>query len=143
MKRRTLIAVSIAIIIVIGGLIVYSGWNKPFDDPLAGDAITITATQLFNDFSTNEAAAQKKYVPEKSGDKKVEVSGVIKEIGKNDAGETYYNFKTDDDMFCVKCVMETGYEITGATVGDNITVRGFCDGYNMDVIVSRCKPAKL
>src|SRR6266705_1397275 len=138
MKRKTLIPVSIAIVIVIGGLMAYSSWNKRFADPLAGDAIKITANQLFNDFSTNERAAQKKYVPEKSGDKKVEVTGVIKEIGKNNAGETYYNLKTDDDMFFVKCVMEAGQEITNATVDDNITVRGFCDGFNLDVIVSRC-----
>jgi hypothetical protein len=96
---------------------------------------------LFNDFSTNEATAQKKYVPEKLGDKKVEVSGEIKEIGKNESGETFYMLKTTDEMFGVKCIMEKGKELN-AKPGDNITVRGFCDGYNMDVIVNRCRLVK-
>ena len=45
-------------------------------------------------------------------------------------------------MFGVKCIMDKGEEIANANVGGNITVRGFCDGYNMDVIVNRCKPVK-
>jgi hypothetical protein len=97
--------------------------------------------QLFNDFSINEASAQKKYVPEKLGNKKVEVTGEIKEMG-NENGETFYILKTTDEMFGVKCIMDKGEEVANAKVGDNITVRGFCDGYNMDVIVNRCKAIK-
>ena len=142
MSRRSLLLLSILIVLAIGGVIGYKMWNKPFKDPLQGDAITVTAVQLFNDFTTNETAAQKKYVPQKLGDKKVQVSGVIREIGKNDDGGTFYTLNTTDEMFGVKCVMDTGEEIANSKVGDNITVRGFCDGYNMDVIVNRCKPVK-
>jgi hypothetical protein len=142
MSKRSAVLISILIILVVGGIIVYKIWNKPFKDPLEGDAIKVTAIQLFNDFSTNETVAQKKYVPEKLGEKKVEITGEIKEIGKNDDGETFYTLKTSDEMFGVKCIMDKGEEIKNAKVGDNITVRGFCDGYNMDVIVNRCKPLK-
>ncbi len=117
-------------------------WNKPFADPLHGDAVKVTAIQLFSDFSTNEAEAQKKYVPVKLGDKKIEVTGEINEVGKNESGEFFYTLKTSDEMFSVKCIMEKGEEIVNAKVGDKITVRGFCDGYNMDVIVNRCKQIK-
>jgi hypothetical protein len=142
MKKKSIVLLSIFLAICVGGIIGYKLWNKPFKDPLQGDAIKITATQLFNDFQTNEAAAQKKYVPEKVGEKKVEVSGEIKEIGKNESGESFYILKTTDEMFGVKCIMEKGEEIANATVGNTITIRGFCDGYNMDVIVNRCKPVK-
>ena len=125
-----------------GGVIGYMAWNKPFKDPLQGYAVKVTATQLFNDFSSDETAAQKKYVPQKVGDKAVQVSGEIKEIGKNEDGETFYMLKTTDEMFGVKCIMKKNEEINNARIGDNITVRGFCDGYNMDVIVNRCKPVK-
>jgi hypothetical protein len=114
-------------------------WNKPFKDPLEGTAIKVTAIQLFNDFSTNEANAQKKYVSESQGDKTVEITGKINEIGKNEDGETFYNLQTSDEMFGVKCIIKNGEEMKNAKVGDTITVRGFCDGYNMDVIVNRCK----
>lgn len=142
MSKRSVLLIAILVILAIGGVVGYKMWNKPFKDPLAGDAIKVTAIQLFNDFSSNEAAAQKKYVPEKLGDKKVEVSGQITDIGKNEDGETFYTLKTSDEMFGVKCIMDKGEEIANAKVGDNITVRGFCDGYNMDVIVNRCKPVK-
>ena len=142
MSKRSVLLIAILVILAIGGVVGYKIWNKPFKDPLEGDAIKVTAVQLFNDFSTNEAAAQKKYVPEKLGDKKVQVTGQVTEIGKNDDGETFYNLKTSDEMFGVKCIMDKGEEIATAKTGDNITVRGFCDGYNMDVIVNRCKPVK-
>ena len=142
MSKKFTVLISILVIFIIGAVVVYKIWNKPFKDPLQGSAIKVTAIQLFNDFSTNEASAQKKYVPEKLGDKKVEVSGEIKETGKNEDGEIFYTLKTTDEMFGVKCLMDKGEEIANAKVGDNITVRGFCDGYNMDVIVNRCKPVK-
>ncbi|MDQ6758040.1 MAG: OB-fold putative lipoprotein [Bacteroidota bacterium] len=140
MSKRSLIALIILAILGAGVIIGYTMWNKPFKDPLKGDAIKVTAVQLFNDFSTNETAAQKKYVPEKVGEKKVEVSGQIKEIGKNSDGEIYYSLKTNDEMFSVKCIMDKGEEIADSKIGNLITVRGFCDGINMDVIVNRCKP---
>ena len=141
MSKRSLI-IPILLTLAVGGVVGYKLWNKPFKDPLDGDAIKVTAVQLFNDFSSNEALAQKKYVPEKLGAKKVEVTGEIKETGKNEDGEVFYTLKTSDDMFGVKCIMDKGEEVANAKVGDSITVRGFCDGYNMDVIVNRCKPVK-
>ena len=142
MRKRTVILIAILVILAIGAVVGYQMWNKPFKDPLKGDAITVTAVELFNDFSTNEAAAQKKYVPEKLGNKKVQVSGQISEISKNEDGETSYTLKTSDEIFGVKCIMDKGEEIPNAKAGDNITVRGFCDGYTTDVIVNRCKPIK-
>lgn len=142
MSKRSGLLIFLIIILAIGGVVGYKMWNKPFKDPLQGDAIKVTAIQLFSDFSTNEYNAQKKYVPEKLGDKKVEVSGQITEIGKNDDGESFYILKAGDEMFGVKCIMEKGEEIANAKVDDTITVRGFCNGYNMDVIVNRCKIVK-
>ena len=140
MSKRSLVLIIILVVLAAGGVVGYKMWNKPFTDPREGDAIKVTAVQLFNDFSTNEAAAQKKYVPEKLGDKKVEVTGQIAEIGKNQDGEIFYILKTTDEMFGVKCTMDKAEEITNAKVGENITLRGFCDGFTTDVNVKRCKP---
>ena len=142
MSKRSVLLIAILVILAVGAVVGYKMWNKPFKDPLEGNAIKVTAIQLFNDFSSDEAAAQKKYVPEKLGDKKVEVTGKITDLGKNDDGEIFYTLKTSDEMFGVKCIMDKEEEIANAKAGDNITVRGFCDGYNMDVIVNRCKPVK-
>ena len=73
MSKRSAVLISILILLAVGGIIVYTIWSKPFKDPLEGEAIKVSAIQLFNDFSVDEAAAQKKYVPEKLGEKKVEI----------------------------------------------------------------------
>jgi hypothetical protein len=142
MTSRGYIFLSVVVVVCVSGIIGYSIWNKPFKDPSKGNAVKVTATQLFTDFSTNEAVAQKKYVPEKVGDKILEITGEVRDTGKNADGETFYDLKTNDEMFGVKCVMDKGEEIAGAVPGNKITIRGFCDGYNMDVIVNRCKPVK-
>ena len=142
MNKPSYIFIVVLILLGVIGVIGYVAWNKPFKDPLKGAAISISAIQLFNDFSANEAEAQKKYVPQKVDEKKVEVSGEIKEIGKHGDNEIFYVLKTEDEMFGVKCIMDKGEEIADAQIGDNIIVRGFCNGYNMDVIVNRCKSVK-
>ena len=100
-KKRIILLVILAIVLT-GGIIVYKIWNKPFADASDGDAIKVTAIQLFKDFNSNEAEAQKKYVPASLGSTKVEVSGDIREVGKNDAGETFYYLATTDSMSGVK-----------------------------------------
>lgn len=141
MSKRNKALIFIVLVIIIIAFIGYKIWNKPFKDPLKGEAIKVTATRLFNDFATNETSAQKKYVPETVGGKILEVTGEVKEIGKNADGETYYILKTDDEIFGVKCVIDKGFKMN-AKSGDVITIRGFCNGLNSDVIINRCKPVK-
>ncbi|MEO8766412.1 MAG: hypothetical protein ABI416_19085 [Ginsengibacter sp.] len=142
MKRKYIYLLILAVVVCGGAAIVYKIWNKPFSDPLSGDAIRISATRLFADFSKNETDAQKKYVPQKLGDKKLEITGEIDDIGKNEDNETYYILKTGDENFGVKCIFDKGNEDEDAMEGNTIVVRGFCTGYNMDVIVNRCKVVK-
>lgn len=142
MKRRSYFVLTLFSLFAVAALIGYKTWNKPFSDPLDGNAIKVNAIQLFSDFSTDEKAAQKKYVPQKVGEKIIEVSGEIQEVGKNADGENFYILKTSDETAGVKCIMNKGDEIVNAKAGNNITIRGFCDGYNLDVIVNRCKPVQ-
>lgn len=141
MSKRSIWLIVLTICLI-GVFIGWKMWNKPFSDPLHGEAIKVTASQLFNDFNTNESNAQKIYVPEKVDNKVVEVSGIIKDSGRNTDGEQFYVLKSADEMFGVKCVMEKGYLLPNAKPGDNLCVRGFCTGYNLDVIVNRCRQVK-
>ena len=139
MKKKSVILLILVVIFCSAAIIAYKFWNKPFKDPLKGDAIKVTATQLFDDFNSNEAEAQQKYVPANMDDKILEITGKIIEVGNNEDGEIYYMLKTNDEMFGVKCVMDNDSSGINAKVGDNVIIRGFCVGYNMDVIVGRCK----
>ena len=147
-KRNILLVV--LLLILVGVAVGYKMWNKPFDDALSGDAIKITAEQLLADFASNEAEARKKYVPVSVGDKILEITGEVSEIGANDAGEKFYILKAGSEMSGVKCVMEKEKDLAAFKMGDKVTVRGFCNGYLADemipgmaeVIVNRCKFVK-
>ena len=141
MSRRGTVWLTIILIICIGGFIGYRMYNKPFPK-LSENAVKVTATQLFNDFKTNDSAAQAKYVPEKLDSKTLEITGEIKDTGQNADGEKFYLLHTGDELFGVKCSMEKGNEIANAKPGDKVVIRGFCTGYNMDVVVHRCQQIK-
>ena len=142
MNKKSIILLIVVVIFCSAAIIAYKIWYKPFKDSLKGNAIKVTAAQLFNDFNINEARAQQKYVPENMDDKILEIAGEIIQVANNEDGEIYYMLKTDDEMFGVKCVMDNDSAANKAKVGDNVTIRGFCVGYNMDVIVRRCKIVK-
>ena len=142
MNKKRLIGLAIVIIVGISAYIVWTMWNKPFKDPLETDAVKVTSLQIFHDFSTNEGDAQKKYVPEKVDSRAVEVTGKIKDTGKNNDGEKYLVLDGGDEMFGVKCIMDKGKTTSNPKPGDKVCVRGFCTGYNMDVILNRCQEIK-
>src|SRR5438105_3332904 len=135
MSRKKIIIITILVIVAGGAITVYKIWNKPFGDPMNVDAIPVTATQLLSDFTINEAEAQKKYIPDKPWNKAVEVTGEIKELGKNPDGETYYYLKTGNENSGVKCIMDKGAEIKDAKTGDPVKIRGFCDGAKKDTLI--------
>ena len=142
MSKKRIIWLAIIIMICVGGYIGWTMWNKPFSDPLTADAVKVTSTQLFQEFSMNETDAQKKYVPEKVDGRAVEVTGEIKDTGKNTDGERFYVLNAGDEMFGVKCILDKANNATNAKPGDKVTIRGFCTGFNMDVILNRCKQVK-
>ena len=127
--------------IIVGGGIIYKIWNTPFPT-LSAKAVKVTAKQLFKDFESNEQSAQLKYVPEKLDSKTLEVSGEIKDTGRNADGEIFYLLDSGDQLFGVKCIMDKENQITGGKMGSNVTIRGFCTGYNMDVVLNRCQVIK-
>lgn len=138
MSRKRLVVLLILLMICIGGILGYKLWNKPFPG-LSKDALKVTAIQLFNDFNTDEKLAQSKYVPEKLDSKTLEVSGAIKDTGQNSDGEQYCILNGGDDTFGVKCIMEKGFMNDSLKPGDKVVFRGFCTGFNMDVILNRCQ----
>ncbi len=142
MNKKSIILLVLVLIFCSAGIIAYKFWNKPFKNSSKGDAIKVTAIQLFNDFSGNEVQAQQKYVPANVDDKVLEIDGEIAQKATNEDGETYYLFKTNDEMFGVKCVMDKVNDDDELKAGDHVTIRGFCSGYNMDVIIRRCRIVK-
>ena len=120
----------IAVIILSGVLIGYREYNKPARSVANEVAITITASQLFNEFEANEAVANKKYL-----NKAVLVTGSVSEISFNQSGKTVIILESDNPMFGVSCTMEEKPQ--NLAIGIKVSVKGICTGYLSDVVVTR------
>ena len=121
-------------VVVIGGtgaVIGYKMINKPHRNVEAAAAVNVTAATIANEYETNEAEANKKYL-----DKVLEVNGTITGVTKNQKAETVIALK-GTDMSGLLCTIE-GTFTKEFKVGDAITLRGICTGYLTDVILVRC-----
>src|SRR5690606_39130579 len=85
----------------LGGAIGYYLWNKPHENMQTAQAdMAIDAATLFNEFNTDEAAANAKYL-----DKTVAVSGKVKETTKTDDGTVKVSLDTGSE-FGVLCELD-------------------------------------
>lgn len=134
--KRVLIFLLIAA--VIGAAIGYSMWNKPHKNMEDAKAdLAIEATALFNEFNTDEAAANAKYL-----DKTIAVTGTVKEASNAD-NTVKVNLETGSD-FGVLCEFDplTKHSRTDFQPGEKVTLKGLCAGLNLDVQLSRCVEVK-
>lgn len=135
MKKILLVLLALGLI---GGAVGYYMWNKPHENmQKAKTDVAIDATQLFNEFSTDEAAANAKYL-----EKTIAVSGKVKEVTK-DEGTVKISLETGNE-FGVLCVLDelSAHPRTDFPVGETVTFKGKCDGVNFDVQLSRCVEVK-
>jgi hypothetical protein len=127
------IFLGLLLIAAIGSFIAYQQYNKPHQDiAKAQSDEKIDASALFTAYSQDEATANQKYTG-----KIVEVTGKIKEITKVADGSTKVNLEVGGDaMFGVSCSLKN--EATTLSVGNTTTIKGKCDGFNLDVQLSAC-----
>lgn len=109
-----------------------TGWGfYQYQKPRAGTVgitpvYTLTAAQLYAEYTKNEAAAEKKY-----NNQVLQVSGVVKEVQAS-ARTTNVLLDGGDAAGGVNCSFsESKYK--QAVVGQPITVKGRCTGFLMDV----------
>ena len=108
---------------------------KPHRNIAAAQAdYTLTATELYHDFKTNEAAANKKYLAASQG-KVIQVSGIIKEINHDRQGGVSLVLN-DLPMLSggINCSIRLIDKEKAGKLrkGVRITVKGECTGY-MDI----------
>jgi hypothetical protein len=92
----------------------------------------ITASALQKDFEVNETAASSKFM-----NKILEVSGPV--ISVTPAGSNInISLKTGSDISSVLCTFTTLKKHSDFKSGDEITVRGQCSGFLVDVLLNNC-----
>ncbi len=129
MKRKWLFITGIIILLVIAGWMYYQ-YQKP-----RADVNTITATyfvlaeKIYQDFVTNEALANQKYVG-----KVLEITGAVSEAQVTD-GAAMVLLAAGDEAGGVNCSFQKTTVIMPVK-GQTITIKGRCTGFLMDVNLS-------
>lgn len=120
----------------IAAIYAYREYNRrPEDLSTIQPDITITAADLVNAFETDEAKANTKF-----NGKTLLVSGMVAEINNQaDTLLTVYLGK-NEAMHKVSCAINIRHNETKElpAVGDNISVKGICTGFLLDVEMNRC-----
>lgn len=140
MKKGLKIFLIVVLVGLVGGLgTVYYVFNKPHRDvENEAPAFTMEASQLYDEFSSEEDASNAKY-----GDQVIQVNGDIAEISND--GFTV-SIMLGDAMAGVNCAMDSATVADNKAVfenlkeGEAITLKGKCDGFDMimGVVLTRC-----
>ncbi len=133
MKKIVLLILGLAIL---GGIYGYFQWNKPHQDIAASkEDLRIKSNDLLIAFENDETKANELYL-----DKLIIVNGVIKELEKNEMGETTVILATENDMSSIICNLDplVKHNSKSLKVGQSVNLKGLCSGYLMDVVLDRC-----
>ena len=123
---RKIVLVGIVLAFVGGGYGYYM-WNKKTPTTASRDLdITITAADLASQFDNAKHLG-----------KVLAVKGKIATI-ETDNDVTNITLETDDPMVSISCEIEKGFNTASSKVGDEVTVKGQCDGKLTDVVLTRC-----
>ncbi len=134
MRKWKLIAVVLALVLAAGAVVAYLEWNRT-PPQAAGEkaAETVKAEDLFKAYTDDEAAANARF-----NDKVVQVNGTVREVnGGENGAPVNVLLETGDPLGAVVCEFGPGTELT-VSAGDAVSVKGFCAGYNLDVLLQRC-----
>ena len=127
---------TLVLILIIATLVVVSVGFYLFNKKVGGlekvkADYTIAATMLYNAFETHETEANKKYL-----DKILLVEGRVEKV---EVDEKYSSIILKADKALaggINCSFN--HQIKGVSKGDMIAVKGRCQGYLMDVVLTNC-----
>jgi hypothetical protein len=139
MKTYIKVALFFVSFITLAGILaaLYMYNLKHTDMAKAKPDYVITATQLQKEFEDNETTASAKYT-----NKIIEVTGKIVSIKPADNNVTNITLATGSDFSSVICTFPAIADPSKLLQGSEITLRGECSGYLMDVLLNNCAVIK-
>lgn len=129
--RNIFFTLGCGLVVALAGNLVYQ-YNKPPRDVASETGIPVTATELYQKFTSNEPRANQAYL-----NKVLQVSGQVLEVKSTANAGKVVVLNTGDPMFGVACTL-TRIETASTRVqpGEKITVKGICTGYLSDVVLT-------
>ena len=121
----------IAIAAILAALYFYN--LKSTDMAKARPDFIVTASALQKAFENDETKASLSYI-----NKIVEVTGTISSVKHGEKGAVNVSLATESDLSSVICTFPAISDPSVFKAGDQITVRGECSGFLMDVLLNNC-----
>jgi hypothetical protein len=121
----------IALSAILAALYMYN--LKATDMSKAKPDFIISASLLQKAFEDNETAASAKYI-----DKILEVTGKIASVKPADNQNVNISLLTENDLSGVICTFPAITDTSEFRKGNEITLRGKCSGFLMDVLLNNC-----
>jgi len=135
MKTYVKIALSVVLFIavsaILAALMLYN--KKHADTAKAKPDFIVTATSLQKEFEDNEATASARYV-----NKILEVTGIIAVVTPLANNHLNLSLKTGNEMSNVICAFPAIADPSKLKTGEEVTLRGECSGFLMDVLLKNC-----
>ena len=135
MKTPVKIALFVVLFIALGGIgAAFYLYNlKHKDLQKVKPDFVISAVALQKEFEVNEAVATKKYL-----NRVLEISGSIESVKPGEGNIVSVTLKTGSDFSSVICSFPSTINHSDFEAGRQITLRGECSGFLMDVLFNNC-----
>lgn len=122
-----------AILMVLVSIYGYLTYNKEHGDALKlSPDFKLTAVDLFDQYAEDEDSANERFLG-----KLLEVEGSVSDIENDETSLKIYLF-TGDRTSSIQCEFEQNLNVANLEVGRILTVRGFCSGKLLDIVLNRC-----
>jgi hypothetical protein len=125
----------IAIAIILAALYYYN--LKQTDMSKAKPDFVLSSTLLVNAFENNETTASTKYI-----NKIVQVTGIISSVENAANNSINITLQSGSDLSSVICTLPAFTDPEKIKKGEEITLRGECSGFLMDVLLNNCTIVK-
>jgi type II secretory pathway pseudopilin PulG len=139
MSRKYVILILIGIVALLLVVLAIKWVYKPAKKSVESEKAVaeVAASALISDFGADEQKANEAYLG-----KVILVSGMIESITEDSAMITV-TLKSPNDLSGVICSFsKTTVSTTAFHIGQQIKVKGKCDGYLMDVVLTKCSLVK-
>lgn len=133
-KKYRIILIVVVLLLALAAFWAVSLWNKPHENIAEKPhQLSVTAKELFEAFQQNEQAANERYTG-----KILLINGKLNQTKTTDANKTILQLHSADDFFGVSCYMNSAHFTQAPEPGSMVTIKGKCDGYTNDVVVTQC-----
>jgi hypothetical protein len=134
MKPYVKIALFVVFLFAVASILIALSlyFKKHTDLSKAKPDFVIAATALQKEFEEDEKTASEKYI-----NKILEVTGTVSSINQADSIHANIALKTESDFSSIICTFASSDALRFKT-GEEITIRGECSGFLMDVLLNNC-----